>query len=64
MEFGVIYLPVPLVMRNQSNSGAELFHPKFWSRAILEWSRDIAKHTLIIIDFYVVYNPFSFITLQ
>ena len=39
MEFRVIYPPLPLVMRNNLNSGAELLYPEFWSRAALEWSR-------------------------
>jgi hypothetical protein len=39
IEFGVIYPPLPLIMRNNLNSGAELLHPEFWSRAALGWSR-------------------------
>jgi hypothetical protein len=39
MEFGVIYPPLPPVMRNNLNSGAELLHPEFRSRADLGWSR-------------------------
>jgi hypothetical protein len=39
IEFGVIYPPMPPVMRNNLNFGAELLHPEFWSRAALGWSR-------------------------
>jgi hypothetical protein len=39
MEFGLIYPPLPPVMRNNLNSGAELLHLEFWSRATLGWSR-------------------------
>ena len=47
MEFGVIYPPLPPVMRNNLNSGAELLHPEFRSRAALGWSRAIPNTPLV-----------------
>jgi hypothetical protein len=39
IEFGV--------MRNNLNSGEELLHPEFWSRAALGWSRAIPNTPLV-----------------
>jgi hypothetical protein len=47
IKFGVMYPSLPPVMRNNLNSGAELFHPEFWSRAALGWSRAIPNTPLI-----------------
>jgi hypothetical protein len=47
MEFGVIYPSLPPVMRNNLNSGAELLHPEFWSRAALGWSRVMPNTPLV-----------------
>jgi hypothetical protein len=46
MKFGVIYPSLPPIIRTNLNSGAELLHLEFRSRAALGWSRVIAKHTL------------------
>jgi hypothetical protein len=54
MEFGVIYPPLPPVMRNNLNSGAELLHPEFRSRAALGWSRAMPNTPYISIYLYIV----------
>jgi hypothetical protein len=47
IEFVVIYLSLPSVTRNNLNSGAELLHPKFWSRSALGVEQSHCKHALI-----------------
>jgi hypothetical protein len=49
MEFKVIYPPLPPVMTNNLNSGAELLHPEFWSRAALRWSRAMSNTLLLYV---------------
>jgi hypothetical protein len=47
MKFGVIYPPLPPIIRNNLNSGAELLHPEFWSTAALGWSRAMPNTHLV-----------------
>jgi hypothetical protein len=41
-------------MRNNLNSGAELLHPEFRSRAALGWSRAMPNTPYISIYLYIV----------
>jgi hypothetical protein len=57
MEFRLIYAPLPPVIRNNLNSGAELLHLEFWNRATLGWSRVMPNTPLVPANLYTATGP-------